>query len=137
MTETHVMRFQSEELEAIRSIAHGSKDSPVLMLNQNRYSVMAQYPNGAEYRAYMAILQQTVERVGGQVLWRAHVDGQPIGCEHDGVHEILAIWYPSHAAFLTLSKAPGADEMLRLRKVCVDHAILHRCRGEQFPMQPQ
>ena len=137
MTETHVSRFQEHELESIRAIAASAEDRPVLMLNENRYTLAAGYPDGDEYQAYMSVLAETVARVGGKVLWQTNVHGQPVGCEHDVIHEILAIWYPSHKAFVGLAKAEGAEEMLRRRLLCVAHAVLHRCPGDQYPLQPE
>ena len=130
MISTHVMRIQENEVEALKRIAASADNNgPVLMLNQNRYSREAGYPTGREYLSYITILEATVGRVGGKVLWRSHVQGQLVGCEHDRFHEILAIWYPSHKSFLKLSKSDGADLMLRLRQVCVENAVVHRCKG--------
>ena len=69
------------------------------MLNLNHYAAAAGFPYGSEYKTYMAELEKSVGRVGGKVLWRTPVSGQPVGCEHDGVDAILAVWYPSHASF--------------------------------------
>jgi len=84
----------------------------------------------------MAQLDESVGRVGGKVLWRTPVAGQPVGCEHDEVDEILAVWCPSHASFLRLRKEPGSAEMYRLRELCVANAVIHRCPGERFFPQP-
>jgi uncharacterized protein (DUF1330 family) len=127
---------QEHEVEAIKAVAGGGDDPPVLMLNLNRYGREAGYPDGEDYRAYIASLEETIARVGAKVLWRTHVHGQPVGCEHDLIHEILAIWYPSHEAFLGIFKVEGTEEMMRRRQVCVEHAILHRCPGDAYPLQP-
>jgi len=79
--------------------AKSRQDSAALMLNLNHYAAAAGFPYGSEYKTYMAELEKSVGRVGGKVLWRTPVSGQPVGCEHDGVDEILAVWYPSHASF--------------------------------------
>jgi len=79
--------------------AKSRQDSAALMLNLNHYVAAAGFPYGSEYKTYMAELEKSVGRVGGKVLWRTPVSGQPVGCEHDGVDEILAVWYPSHASF--------------------------------------
>ena len=137
MTDTHVSRFQEHELETIRTMARGAEDCPVLMLNQNRYTSAAGYPDGDEYRTYMSVLAETIARVDGKILWQTTVHGQPIGCAHDLIHEILAIWYPSHKAFVGLAKAEGAEEMLSRRLLCVEHAVLHRCPGDQYPLRSE
>ena len=131
----HIARVPSE-IDAITATAGGGQDAPVMMLNLNRYTAGAGYPNGDNYRTYMAQLEESVGLVGGNVLWRTPVAGQPVGCEHDGVDEILAVWYPSHASFLRLSEEPGSAEMYRLREVCVANAVIHRCPGDRFPLQP-
>ena len=133
--DNHITRVPSE-IDAITVTAESGQDSPVLMLNLNRYTVAAGYPNGDEYQTYMAQLEESAGRVGGKVLWRTPVAGQPVGCEHDGVDEILAVWYPSHASFLRLREEPGSAEMYRLREVCVANAVIHRCLGDRFPLQP-
>ena len=131
----HISRVKSE-IDVITATAESGQDAPVLMLNLNRYTIAAGYPNGDEYRTYMAQLEGSVGRVGGKVLWRTPVAGQPVGCEHDGVDEILAVWYPSHASFLRLREEPGSAEMYRLRELCVANAVIHRCLGDRVPLQP-
>ncbi len=125
-----------DELEAIRAVAEGERDAPVLMLNLNRYTPEAGYPDGGNYRAYMAVLETTVQRTGGRVLWRTPVQGQPIGCDHDRIDEILAVWYPSHAAFLALVSLDGAEALWARRKQCVANAVIHRCPADRHPLRP-
>lgn len=137
MTENHIMQMQEGEMNAIRAIADGDEDRPLLMLNINRYTAESEYPDGEHYKTYIEVMQQTVSRVGGKVLWRTQVHGQPIGCDHDRADEILAIWYPSHQAFRSLRLAKGAGEMFERRQQCVANAVLHRCPGDQFPLQPE
>ena len=133
--DNHIVRVQSE-IDSITVMAESGHDAPVLMLNLNRYTDAAAYPHGDEYQTYMAAIDASVGRVGGKVLWRTPVSGQPVGCEHDGVDEILAVWYPSHAAFLSLRTVEGSEEMYRLRQLCVANAVIHRCPGDRFPLQP-
>ena len=125
---TSLIRGNESELEAIREIAEGGSDKPVLMLNLNRYSREAGYPDGENYRGYMSVLDALLPRVGARILWRTPVFGQPIG--EQSIDEILAAWYPTHRAFLELPSAPGADENFRLRRVCVEYAVIHRCLGD-------
>jgi hypothetical protein len=126
----------SADIDAIRATAASGQDVPVLMLNLNRYTSAAAYPNGREYQDYVAVMMQTIARVGGRVLWRTPVHGQPIGCEHDRVDEMLAVWYPNHAAFLDLHSMEGAEDLWRRRRRCVANAVLHRCPGDRYPLQP-
>jgi hypothetical protein len=138
MTNTHIdsVSGDSADIDAIRATAESGHDVPVLMLNLNRYTPVAAYPTGEEYRTYVAVMMDTIGRVGGRVLWRTPVHGQPIGCEHDRVDEILAVWYPSHAAFLDLHSMNGAEDLWRRRQRCVANAVLHRCPGDRYPLQP-
>ena len=122
------------ELERIRAIANSAADHPVLMLNLNRYSDAAGYPDGELYQDYMSVLARLLPHVGAKILWRTAVFGQAVGEQE--LHEILAAWYPTHQAFLDLPKAPGAEENYRLRGLCVDYAVIHRCAGDRAPMQP-
>ena len=120
--------FNDNELETIAAIAEGGNDGPVLMLNLNRYSKEASFPDGELYCEYMRILEALLPRVGGKVLWRTPVFGQPVG--EQPLDEILAAWYPTHRAFLDLPDAPGADDNFRLRRLCVEYAVIHRCAGD-------
>ena len=120
------------ELEAIRVIADGGSDGSVLMLNLNRYFEDAGYPDGGNYQKYMSVLEDLLRRVGAKILWRTRVFGQPVG--EQPIDEILAAWYPSHRAFLELPDAPGAAENFRLRRMCVEYAVIHRCLGDQNPL---
>ncbi len=133
MTSQHIARVPSEN-DAINAIAGSSHDAPVLMLNLNRYTIAAAYPDGEEYLTYLAKIEESVGRVGGKVLWRTPVSGQPVGCEHDGVDEILAVWYPSHSAFLRLRT--DNEDLFRRRELCVANSVIHRCPGDRFPLQP-
>ena len=95
------------------------------MLNLNRYTEDASYPDGNLYKEYMAVLSTLLEEVGGKILWRTHVHGCVVG-EQD-IHEALGIWYPSHKAFLNLMTAPSSEKNMELRSLAVEHADLHRC----------
>ncbi len=120
------------ELAAIRAIAQSGDDKPVVMLNLNRYAEDAGYPEGDPYRSYMSVLEVLLPRVGAKILWRTPVFGQPVG--EQPIDEILAAWYPTHQAFLDLPDAPGADENFRLRRECVEYAVIHRCLGDRSPL---
>jgi len=123
-----------QELQAIGAVADSGNDKPVLMLNLNRYARDAGYPHGQLYRSYMSVLADLLPRVGGKILWRMPVYGQPVG--EQKIDEVLAAWYPTHRAFLELPNAPGAEENYRLRGLCVEYAVIHRCPGEQYPFSP-
>ena len=116
------------EMQVIRELAGSQGDGPVLMLNLNRYSDEAAFPHGDLYLNYMKVLEALLPEVGARVLWRAPVSGQPIGDQE--LHEVLAVWYPSHQAFMDLSRAPGSEENFRLRSQAVETAVIHRIVGD-------
>jgi hypothetical protein len=125
MLPAHLKRNESE-LVAIRRIAESGHDRPVLMMNINGYKPEAGYPDGDPYRRYIAALERVLKSLDAKILWRLPVAGQPVG-EQTRVDEIIAIYYPSHRAFLDFGGAPGADESYRLRVSCVERAVIHRC----------
>ena len=135
MTTTHVVSNPIER-ETMEDLVKAGHDKPVMMLNLNRYSEVAAFPEGGAYLTYMTLLDSTLDRLGAKVLWKVAVDGQFIGCEHDEIDEILAIWYPSASAFLMLLDLEGCAELWESRKQCVAHAIIHRCPGSDYPMKP-
>ncbi len=123
------------EIRTIEEIARSGNDPAVLMLNLNVYSASAGFPDGSLYQEYMAVLEQLLPRVGAKILWRHTVLGQATG--QQDIHEILAVWYPSHQAFLDLPNAPGAKENYRLRESAVERAVIHRLAGDSYPFAPQ
>lgn len=129
------LKRNESEIAAIRQIAEGGQDRPVLMLNMNRYTQAAAYPDGEPYRRYIAGLEALVESLGGKILWRLPVFGQPVGPQ-ERIDEILAIWYPTHQAYLDVPGAPGGEENYRLRRLCVETAQIQRCAGEPLPAFP-
>lgn len=125
-----------EAFRRIRDLAGSAEDGPVLMLNCNRYTEAAGFPDGEAYRTYMERLHHSVEAGGGRVLWRTSVTDTVIGCDHDRYDEILAVWYPDHAAFVALPKADGAAAMFESRQVCVANAAIHALPADQAPFRP-
>lgn len=128
------VKRNEDELAVIRAIAQSGEDRSVLMLNLNRYSPAAEYPNGTLYRKYMAGLEAFLPSVGGRLLWRHPVFGQAVG--EQAIDEVLGAWYPSHRAFLALRTAAGADDNYRLRDAAVAYAVIHRCPGDDYPFCP-
>ena len=109
------------QMERLKKMAAASEESPLVMLNINRYRLEVNFPGGENYAAYMEAINHSVGEVGGSVLWRAPVQGSVVG-NLEGFHEVLAVWYPSHKAFLELPDADGAKEMFRYRRTCVEEA---------------
>ena len=119
-----------EDVSIIRSIAESDMDRPVLMLNLNRYFESVSFPGGKLYKTYIGVLSKLLESLCGKILWQMPSYGQPLGGEK--LHEIIAIWYPSHKAFLSLRTMPLSEENFKLRGMCVEYAVLHRCPGNVF-----
>ena len=117
--------ISTDDFAKIEEIALSGNDKPVLMVNLNKYSE-GEYPNGATYKDYMKALDSLLELVGGKILWRMPVYGQPMGAQP--LDEILGIWYSSHKAFLALrDQGNASEENLRLRSRVVEHADIFRC----------
>lgn len=126
------VRRNDGEMAEIEAIAAGGADRPVLMLNLNRYKPGVGFPDGGLYRDYMAALDRLLPQVGARILWRSAVHGQIVGAQ--AIDEVLAVWYPSHAAFVAMPRATGAEENYRLRAACVEQAVIHRCEGDRPPL---
>lgn len=131
-TTPKAVRRDPSELLAVEAIAASGADRPVLMLNLNRYTAAAGYPDGAGYKAYMKAMAKLLPQVGAKSLWQTPAHGQIVG--EQAIHEILAIWYPSHQAFIDMKQAPDAPENYKLRAAVVEYAVIHRCDGETAPL---
>ena len=57
------------ELAKIRAIADSNLDTPVLMININKYND-SEYPNGETYQDYLKILSKILDEVDARVLWQ-------------------------------------------------------------------
>lgn len=114
-----------DEIDVFKSIAGSAEDTPILMLNLNRYVEDANFPDGVLYLEYMTVLDRLLTEVGGRILWRTTIHGTVVGTQN--IHEALGIWYPSHQAFLDLMTAPSSSQNMELRRRTVAHADLHRC----------
>jgi len=117
-----------------KKIAESGDDGPVLMLNMNRYTTEAAFPDGELYNMYVEGLGRFLESAGAKTLWRFPVLGQAVGSQK--IDEIIAVWYPVHKIFVELYDAPGAAENFRLKGLCVDYAVIHRCPGDRHPFAP-
>ena len=111
----------NQQMARLEKLAEASEGKPLVMLNINRYRPEVNFPVGQSYLSYMEAITHSVEAIGGSVLWRAEVQGTVVG-NLEGFHEVLAVWYPSHKAFLELPDADGAKEMFRYRRTCVEEA---------------
>lgn len=87
-----------EQLDEIASLSRGAAE-PVVMLNLNRYRA----DGGREaYGRYAEVALRVLDRVGGRVLWQAPAVRTVIGDDSDRYDDVIAVWYPSLAAFVEL-----------------------------------
>ena len=126
------VRRNDLELAKIKAIAESGDDRPVVMLNLNRYAPGSGFPDEGLYYDYMDALARLLPEVGAKVVWRSPVHGQVVG--EQPIDEVLAIWYPSHAAFVAMPQAAGAEKNYRLRAECVAYAVIQRCAGDRPPL---
>jgi len=101
-----------EQFAELAALAGGDADGPVVMLNLNRYR------DREAYMRYGEVASAVLERVGGRILWHTEAKATVIGDDSDRYDEVIAVWYPSLAAFTALATDP---EILAAR--------LHRIAG--------
>ena len=128
----------------LAAIAAHRPDGPIVALNLNHYRARATYPPGTPdadvsgreaYLRYGVVAVQAIASVGGRVLWAAAARNLAIGCDHEAWEEVVAVWYPSRAAFLSLPQFPGYQEAFEVhRRAAVDHAALVICDGAPEPV---
>ena len=130
-----------ERLERTAALG-ATDDTPVVMLNLNRYRDRAQYPAGTPdadvsgreaYLRYGVVAFNAIQSVGGTILWATDAAETVIGCDHDDYDEVVAVWYPSRNAFLGLAAFPGYMEAHVHRDAAIEQATLSATRGEAEP----
>jgi uncharacterized protein (DUF1330 family) len=104
-----------QQFAALAELAGGGSDGPIVMLNLNRYRERAQYqgdvPDGLSadvsgreaYGRYAAVAIAVLARLGGKILWQAEARLTVVGDETDRYDEVVTVWYPSLAAFISLA----------------------------------
>jgi uncharacterized protein (DUF1330 family) len=125
------------------ALAQSDDASPVVMLNLNRYRDRAQYPPGTPdadvsgqeaYLRYGAVAIQAIAATGGRILWSTDAAEVVIGCDHEDYDEVVAVWYPSRAAFLGLTAHRGYVEALLHRDAALEQAAVIVTRGDAEPV---
>ena len=107
--------IESQREEMMLKAASGD-ESPVLMINQNRY-IGEVFPDGALYKRWRAVNKKMIDGVGGKILWALPVHGQILVNGHlEPLDEILAYWYPSSQAFLDMISSPDRQENFAIRE---------------------
>ncbi|MFQ3315372.1 MAG: hypothetical protein ACI9BS_001621 [Candidatus Poriferisodalaceae bacterium] len=131
----HSNMSSNNQIDVIQALAGSIEDTPVLMLNINRYTEEAGFPNGDLYKSYMRAIEYSVGKVGGSVLWRRPIFASVVG-DLTGFNEVFGVWYPSYQSFIDLPKADGAKMMFRHRKTCVEVAHILAMPDTQPPSFP-
>ena len=119
-----VPNINKKALDEVSKIASSSDDRPVLMLNLNTYFHGRSTMASDAYKAYNSAVEVILREVKGKILWRSPVHGQPVGKQK--VNEVLAVWYPSHQAFIDIKDAPSSARFAEAKNRVVKHAIIHR-----------
>jgi uncharacterized protein (DUF1330 family) len=133
------------DLDQIVARFAAAGDTPVVMLNLNRYREVAQYPpdhahaslgldGRSAYLHYGVVAQSAIHHVGGHILWAADVGEVVIGCDHDAYDEVLAVWYPSRNAFLRLGEYPGYMDAHVHRDAALEQSTLLAVAGNTEPV---
>ncbi len=119
-----VPNINPQALDKVTEIAPSSDDRPIIMLNLNTYFQGQNTISCDAYKDYNAAVDTILREEEGKILWRSPVHGQPVGKQT--VDEILAIWYPSHQAFVNIKNAPSSTPFAEAKNKVVKHAIVHR-----------
>jgi uncharacterized protein (DUF1330 family) len=110
-----------EQFAGVAKLAAGEPDGPVVMLNLNRYR------DRDAYMRYGVVAAAVLERVGGKILWHADARLTVIGDDADRYDEVIAVWYPSLAAFSALATDPEILEARAHRLDGLERAALICC----------
>lgn len=128
---SNVLVGNADDFAVVRQIAESGRDHPVLMLNLQRYKPGSGFPDNGPYHDYITALRPFLDRVGGKILWRCPVLGQPVGDQK--IDEVIAVWYPTHRHFLDLAESPFAKDFMPLRIAILEYGVIHRCPADQPP----
>ena len=119
-----VPNINAQAFDKVAKIAASSDDRPVLMLNLNTYFHSQSTMSSDAYKDYNVAVDAILREVEGKILWRSPVHGQPVGKQN--VDEILAIWYPSHQAFVKIKDAPSSARFAEAKNKVFKPAIIQR-----------
>lgn len=135
-----------QQMAAIAAIAGSDPDGPRVMLNLNRFRERAVYegdvPGGLSpdvsgreaYLRYGVVAASVLERLGGSILWEAESKLTAVGEDDDSYDEVVAVWYPSLAAFVSLATDAELLAAHPHRAAGLDAAVLICCEGSAQPV---
>jgi uncharacterized protein (DUF1330 family) len=110
-----------QQMGELAALAAEGGDRPIVMLNLNRYR------DRSEYERYGEAALPTLARVGGRVLWHTQTKQTVIGEDSDQWDEVIAVWYPSAAAFMAFGTDPEIVAALPHRAAGLERAALICC----------
>ena len=119
-----IPNINKQSFDEVYKIANSGDDRPVLMLNLNTYFHGQSTMSSDAYAAYNSAVEAILREVKGKILWRSPVYGQPVGKQN--VDEVMAVWYPSHQAFVDIKDAPSSARFAEAKNKVVKHAVIHR-----------
>ena len=117
-----------KQLAEMQALAGSAEDGPLVMLNLNRYR------DRDAYLRYGAVAAEMLGTVGAQILWHADAAGTVVGDEGDVYDEVIAVWYPSAAAFVEFATNPRVVEAFPHRVEGLERATLIRCTAGAEPV---
>jgi uncharacterized protein (DUF1330 family) len=135
-----------KQFATVAGLAGSEADAPVVMLNLNRYRRRAEYqgevPGGLStdvsgreaYIRYGAVAIAVLARIGGRILWQAESKLTVVGDESDRYDEVVAVWYPSLAAFVALATDPAILAARAHRVAGLERAALIACESGAEPV---
>jgi uncharacterized protein (DUF1330 family) len=135
-----------DQFAELAAIAGSEADRAKVMLNLNRYRERAQYgdgvPDGLDpdvsgreaYLRYGGVAARVLSRLGGRILWEAESERIAVGEEGDRYDEVLAVWYPSVAAFIQLATDPELLAAHPHRAAGLERAVLLCCESGPEPV---
>jgi uncharacterized protein (DUF1330 family) len=135
-----------DQFTKLAGVAGTEADCPKVMLNLNRYRERAAYqddvPDGLSpdvggreaYLRYGAVAARVLQRVGGRILWEAESRQSAVGEDDECWDEVLAVWYPSAAAFNQLATDPELLAAHPHRAAGLERAAIVCCESGPEPV---
>jgi hypothetical protein len=128
-----------EQIAAVAAVAGTDADGPLVMLNLNRYRERAAYqgdpPGGGSpdvsgreaYERYGEKALEVLTRLGGEIRWHSRANMTVIGDDSDLYDEVIAVYYASAQAFISLALDPEIGAALAHRDAGLERAALIWC----------
>lgn len=115
--------------EQLQRVAEAARDGerPLVMLNLNRYR------DRDAYLRYAEVALEVLADVGARVLSQGPVEQPVIGESEDAYEEVIAVWYPSAAAFLRFVADPRVAEARAHRLEGLERATVLWCDPRAVP----